>query len=552
MVVSRKDWAIDLDAGRINAMRGSGAWHDRILTDFFDHNVAVHPDATAIVAASSDTGQLSTVSYAELAVAADRIALGLYALGIRKGDIVSFQLHNCWEFLAIVVACIRIGAITHPIMPILRHRELIFMSRLTEARLLIVPGYFRGFDFGAMAKEVAAEVPTVQHVFTIGGDDSSFTRHFLDEAWESRQDKLAVFASERPDANDLMQLIFTSGTTGEPKGVMHTANTMFANVIPFAARMGLTRSDVGFSPTPIAHQLGYLYGVLTPLMLGGKVVLQDIWNPQTAARLIADEGVTYCMGATPFLNDLAHYDGLEHSAVRSLRYFISGGAPIPSTLVQTATARIGCKVISVWGMTEVSAVTTVLPDDPATKACDTDGIAMPHCEVRVIDEMSAEMPRGQVGRLLTRGASQFVGYFKRPGLYGVTPDGWLDTGDLARMDDGGYIRIAGRTKDIIIRGGENIPVVEIEALLYGHPAVHVAAIVGMPDPRLGERACAFVQLKPGQNLTFDEMRAFLRGERVAPSYLPERLELMDSMPMTPSGKIQKFVLRERARTLAQT
>ena len=332
MVVSRKDWGIDLDAGRINAMQSSGAWHDQILADFFDRNAAAHPNATAIVAASGDTGQLTTVSYADLAVAADRIALGLYALGIRKGDIVSFQLANCWEFLAIVVACIRIGAITHPIMPILRHRELIFMSRLTEARLLIVPDHFRGFDFGTMAKEVAAEVPTVQHVFTIGGAESSFAKHFLDEAWESRLDKSAVFAAERPDANDLMQLIFTSGTTGEPKGVMHTANTMFANVIPFAMRMGLVRSDVGFSPTPIAHQLGYLYGVLTPLMLGGKVVLQDIWDPRTAAGLIADEGVTYCMGATPFLNDLTHYDGLDQADVSSLRYFISGGAPIPSKL----------------------------------------------------------------------------------------------------------------------------------------------------------------------------------------------------------------------------
>ena len=255
------------------------------------------------------------------------------------------------------------------------------------------------------------------------------------------------------------------------------------------------------------------------------------------------------MGATPFLNDLAHCDELEQSDTTSLRYFISGGAPIPPALVRTAIDSIGCKVIAVWGMTEVSAVTTVLPDDPDARVCETDGIAMPHCEVRVVDEAGAEMPRGRVGRLMTRGASQFVGYFKRPELYAVNRDGWMDTGDLARMDADGYIRITGRTKDIIIRGGENIPVVEIEALLYRHPAVRVAAIVGMPDPRLGERACAFVELSPDQHLTFNEMRGFLRDQRVAPSYLPERLEVVDSMPLTPSGKIQKFVLRERAKEL---
>ena len=490
---------------------------------------------------------IARLSYAELATAADRIAFGLYVLGIRKGDIVSFQLPNRWEFLAIVLACIRIGAITHPIMPILRHRELIFMLRLTGSRVLIVPDRFRGFDFQTMAREVAAEVPTLRHIFVAGQNgEGSFATHFLANARDGQLDKASVFAAERPGANDLMQLIFTSGTTGEPKGVLHTANTMFANVIPFAERMGLTRDDVGFSPTPIAHQLGYLYGVLTPLMLGGKVVLQDIWQPEIAATLIAAERVTYCMGATPFLNDLAHHDGIAGADTSTLRYFISGGAPIPPGLVRAAKARIGCKVISVWGMTEISAVTTVLPDDDDEKACETDGVAMPHCEVRIVDETGMDLPRGEAGRLLTRGASQFVGYFKRPELYTVDENGWLDTGDLARMDRDGYIRITGRAKDIIIRGGENIPVVEIEALLYEHPAVHMVAIVAMPDPRLGERACAFVQPKAGRELALDDMRAFLRERRIAPTFMPEDLVLVDDMPVTPSGKIQKFVLRERA------
>jgi cyclohexanecarboxylate-CoA ligase len=522
-----------------------GAWHAKVLTDFFDMHAATHPDQTAIVASRGDTGEVVRISYAHLSHAADKIALGLRDLGVRRGDIVSFQLPNWWEFLAIVLGCIRIGAVTHPIMPVLRHRELAFMAKLTEARVLIVPQRFRNFDFETMAHEVAAEVPTLRHVFAVGAAESSFTRHFLN----SERD-VGTLSREGADPDELMQLIFTSGTTGEPKGVMHTANTMFANVVPFASLMGLTGEDVGFSPTPVAHQLGYLFGVLTPLMLGGTVVLQDIWDPALAARLIEAERVTYCMGATPFLNDLAHLEDITRHDVSSLRYFISGGAPIPAALVRAATARLGCKVIAVWGMTEVSAVTTVLPNDPDERACESDGIAMPHSEVRVADEAGNELPRGQSGRLLTRGSTQFVGYFKRPQLYTVNAEGWLDTGDLARMDGSGYIRITGRAKDIIIRGGENIPVVEIEALLYGHPAVQTVAIVAMPDPRLGERACAFVLPRPGRTLAFEEMRQFLQTQRVAPAYLPERLVLLDAMPMTPSGKVQKFVLRERARMLA--
>ena len=194
-----------------------------------------------------------------------------------------------------------------------------------------------------------------------------------------------MFAAERPGANDLMQLIFTSGTTGEPKGVLHTANTMFANVIPFAERMGLTRDDVGFSPTPIAHQLGYLYGVLTPLMLGGKVVLQDIWQPEIAATLIAAERVDLsAWGRRHSSMTWLTMMGLAGADTSTLRYFISGGAPIPPGLVRAAKARIGCKVISVWGMTEISAVTTVLPTT-TIEAFETDGIAMPHCEVRIVD-----------------------------------------------------------------------------------------------------------------------------------------------------------------------
>jgi cyclohexanecarboxylate-CoA ligase len=550
MAVDQSSWGINLTAERIAAMRASGAWHDRILTDFFDRHAAEQPDATAIVAWTGDDRVRTEKTYAELAAASVRIALGLHALGIRKGDIVSFQLNNRWEFMAISLACVRIGAVGNPLMPILRHRELTFILGLTESKVLIVPERFRGFGFASMAREVAAAVPTLRHVFAIDAEDeTSFATYFLHTAWEEHFDKTAIFAAERPGPNDLMLLMFTSGTTGEPKGVMHTANTLLADVVLAADLPGLTRADVIFMPLPLAHIFAYALGMLLGFTLGSKIVLQDQWQPDVAAQLIAGERATYSAGTPVFLHDLTWFDGLDRVDTSTLRYFNCGGAPVPPVLVRDAKARIGCRVISVWGMTENLLVTSVRATDPEEKSCETDGRAVPHCEVRIVDDNGEEVPRGTSGRLLARGGTHFVGYFKRPALYNIDADGWFDTGDLARMDTDGYIRITGRAKDLIIRGGENIPVVEVENLLLEHPAVNAVAIVAMPDPRLGERACAYVQLRQGVTLTFDEMRGFLRAKQISPSYLPERLELLDEMPMTPSGKIQKFVLRERARAL---
>jgi cyclohexanecarboxylate-CoA ligase len=550
MAADQTSWGIKLTTERAAAMRSSGAWDDRILTDYFDRHRAGQPDATAVVAWTGDDRVSTERTYAELAAASNRIALGLYAVGIRKGDIVSFQLNNRWEFVAISLACVRIGAVSNPLMPILRHRELTFILGLTESKVLIVPERFRGFDFAAMARDVAAAVPTLEHVFVIGGGgETSFSTHFLDTRWEEQFDQTAIFASERPGPNDVTLLMFTSGTTGEPKGVMHTANTLLATVIQAGELPGLTQADVIFMPLPMAHIFAYALGMLLGFSLGCKFILMDQWNADAAVRLIAGERATYGAGTPVFLHDLTWFDGLGRVDTSTLRYFYCGGAPVPPVLVRDAKARLGCRVLSIWGMTENLLVTSVRLTDAEEKSCETDGRAVPHCEVRIVDDLGLEVARGTSGRLLARGGTHFVGYFKRPGLHTVDPDGWFDTGDLARMDADGYIRITGRAKDLIIRGGENIPVVEVENLLLEHPAVNAVAIVAMPDPRLGERGCAYVQLRPGAALTFDEMRAFLRGKQISPSYLPERLELLDEMPMTPSGKIQKFVLRERARTL---
>jgi len=293
-----------------------------------------------------------------------------------------------------------------------------------------------------------------------------------------------------------------------------------------------------------------MYGLMMPVMLGATAVLQDTWEPKRAAELIAAERVSFTMASTPFLSDLTDTVGQGGCDVSSLRIFLAAGAPIPRVLVERATKTLGADIVSAWGMTENGAVTTTKLDDPEEKAFHTDGCALPGMEVRVVGADHEPLPAGEEGKLEVRGCSNFVGYLRRPQLFGHDQDGWFDSGDFARMDADGYIRITGRAKDIVIRGGENIPVVEIEGLLFRHPAVQAVAIVGMPDERLGERACAFVVPKPGKNFCFADMVSFLEQEKLAKQYFPEQLEIVADLPRTPSGKVQKFKLREMATDFA--
>jgi cyclohexanecarboxylate-CoA ligase len=297
----------------------------------------------------------------------------------------------------------------------------------------------------------------------------------------------------------------------------------------------------------MAHQTGFMYGLMMPVMLRASSVLQDIWEPRKAIALIRDEGVSFTMASTPFLTDLTRVVQEDGTGVPSLRTFLCAGAPIPGPLVEQARRVLGTKIVSAWGMTENGAVTLIRLDDDDERAFTTDGCALPGMELRIADEGGAVLPAGAIGRLLVRGCSNFGGYLQRPQWNNTDAEGWFDTGDLARMDEAGYIRISGRSKDVIIRGGENIPVVEIESLLYRHPAVAQVAIVAYADERLGERACAVVVPKPGQSLDFAGMVAFLKEQKVAVQYIPERLVVREAMPATPSGKIQKFRLREMLR-----
>jgi cyclohexanecarboxylate-CoA ligase len=526
-------------------------WPQRMLTDYLDAAVNRHPDKAAIGDYNSMSGKATTLTFRQLQRIVGRMAAGLASMGVKKGTIVACQLPNWWQFVALYLACARLGAIINPLMPIFRQRELRYMLGFAEAEVMVVPRLFRGCDYPAMIAEIRADLPRLAHLLVIGGGDGedSFERRLLDRRWEDEVDLAALFARQEPSPNDVTQLLYTSGTTGEPKGVMHTSNTLLSILIKYEERLGLGGDDIIFMASPMGHQAGFMYGLMMGPMLGAKLVLQDIWNADQAALLIQDEAVTYTMGSTPFLADLTDSTAVDHTDMSSLRTFVSSGAPIPSTLVQRATQRLGARIISAWGMSENGSVTTTVPGDPDDRIFGTDGVALPGIEVRVVDGNGNPIATGVSGRLQCRGISMFVGYFRRPDLSQPTPDGWFDTGDLARMDADGYIRITGRAKDIIIRGGENIPVVEIENLLYCHPAIRQVAIVGVPDPRLGERACAFVVLREGEHLDLAEMVAYLEQQQLARQYLPEHMEVLPQMPMTVSGKIQKFQLRELAKSM---
>lgn len=536
--------------GRYREMRAAGHWPDRLIIDWHDESFARFADHVALIDHNSTTGESTTISFRQLNRVSKRIALGLTALGVGRSDVVSVQLPNWWEFVAIHLACVRIGAVTNPLMPIFRSRELRFMLDLAETKVAIVPRAFRGFDYPAMYAELRGDLPALERVLVVKGvGEDSFEEALVRRRWEEDLDGESLFVMNRPDPNDVIELCYTSGTTGEPKGAMHTSNTLISTLGSFIRRAGLGPDTVAFMASPLAHQSAFLYGLLVSQILGTKLVLQDIWDPEAAARIIQDEGVTFTMGATPFLADLADTPAVEKYDVSTLRTFVSAGAPIPRVLVERATERLGCFVHSGWGMTENGYVTGTGVDDPPEKIFGTDGYALEGMEVRVVGEDGEPVPTGEEGRLQAKGASNFVGYLKRPERFDTDSEGWFETGDLARMDEDGYIRITGRAKDLIIRGGENIPIVEVEELLYRHPSVQDAAIVAMPDPRLGERACAFVTLKPRERLSFEDMIAYLERHRMARQYLPERLEVVEEMPRTPSGKIQKFRLRDKAAEL---
>jgi cyclohexanecarboxylate-CoA ligase len=525
---------------RQKAMTDSGFWRQQTINHFMAQALKNCPDHVAVSAHRSDAKPVR-LSYKALDQQVDRVARGLTALGVGPSDVVSWQLPNWWEFIALALACARIGAVANPIMPIFRQRELKFMLDFGESKVFIVPKSYKGFNYEAMANGMRSDLPFLQHLVVLGGEGANSFESLL------LSDATPAFTGTGLKPDDVLLLMYTSGTTGEPKGVMHTSNTLFANLHAFIETYGLTQKDVILGASPMAHLTGFGYLAMIPLILNATTVLQDIWEPRQALELIRDEHISFSMASSPFVADLCAAAEAGGPVSDQFANFCCAGAPIPPVLIERARKMLGLAVSSAWGMTECGAVTITEPKRTNEKSGSTDGRPVPGIELKVTGIDGEVLPTGETGKLYARGSSMFAGYLKRAHLNATDAEGWFDTGDLAFLDAEGYVRINGRSKDIIIRGGENIPVLEIENLLYKHPAVAMVAIVGYPDARLGERACAFVTVKPGQTFSLEEMGRYLSEHQVTRQYHPERLELMEDLPKTPSGKLQKFRLRDTAK-----
>ncbi|NUR91945.1 MAG: AMP-binding protein [Nonomuraea sp.] len=521
--------------------RRNGWWREQTFLDDLARGVAATPDKTALVIRRIADAATDTLTYAELDRVSERIAHGLVHLGVRRGDFVAVQLPNRWEMLPLTLACIRIGARIAPQMQLYRHRELDFMVRLTGAKVFVTMNTIGELPTADTALRLAADIPTLEHVVVLGGDGPEGTLSFEEHLLSAPPADLAGLALG-PDEPFL--ILFTSGTTGEPKGALHSQNTLYAAIRGYAEAYGLDDSLVIMTSNAAMHYVGLVMTHLTAVTLGGTAVAADAWEPGAYLDLAAEHGVTMYYASPPHAREITEEQEARPRDLSSLRVFVSGSAPVPPYLVEKCRTVLGVRVYALWGMTENGGVTMTRPQDPPERAGESDGSVVPGMEIRIVDE---ELKPAEEGALQVRGASQCLGYYLREEIYAksITRDGWFDTGDLARDDGHGGIRITGRTKDVIVaKGCFKLPVSDMEALLGRHPAIRDIALIGLPDPTLVELVCAVVT-PSGAAPALEDVRAFMRDAGVNETFWPERLEVIETMPRTPTGKIRKVELRER-------
>jgi len=567
-----RPWRIDALSKDAQRYRQNGWWRNRSHVDDFLECVKTRPDKVAIAAYSDGVPDPYKLTYGELHRHVEQCSRAFLALGVEPGDVISLQLPNSWEFPILALAALRVGAIPNPIPIIYREREVSFMLRHAASKVFVAPAAFRGFSFAEMARKLEQDIPTLKHVITTGAPVSglsNFNETCLNErrsesftdgesapprSWINRllgrnrnaTDEASELERRRPRANDLAVLLYTSGTTGVPKAAMHSHNTLWSSCRAVDVSLKLTSDDVVFMASTMGHLTGFYWGMLLPLSTGQKVVYQDVWSADGMLDAIEREGVTWTLSATPFALDLVDAQKREKREVTSFRAFVCGGAAIPPAVSIALEEHLSVSLISLWGCTEVGICTIHKLGAPVDILANSDGMPVEWMELRIVDDKLKPVASGQEGQLHVRGPSTFVGYFKQSDLTEDmrTEDGWYDTGDLGRRTDDGGVRITGRSKDIIIRGGQNIPVVEIENELLKHPRIKEVVVVGVPDERLGERGCAVV-VPVGEAPSLDDLRACLESNGMAKQFWPEQLEVIDAMPRTPAGKVQKYVLRKR-------
>jgi acyl-coenzyme A synthetase/AMP-(fatty) acid ligase len=538
------------DPQRGDAYRRAGHWDDATLSGRVVDVASRHPGRAAVI----DRDGAQVHSYGELARDVSILSAWLAGRGVGPGDVVSIQLPNWYEFVVAAVATQQVGGVINPLLPIYRRKELLHAFTVAESKVVCTPAHYRDYDhLGATGAVIAESGRSIVHVVIDETRPASLAATGDETVWFG--DLLAggggtgdvPGGAQQPGA--VSELIFTSGTEAAPKAIMHTEQTANFSVRVAAEDLGIGDGDgdVVWMPSPIGHSTGFNYGVRFALYHGLPLLLQDRWDAGVACDLIAAHGASYTLASTTFLQDLvSEAERRDDHRLGSMTRFGCGGSPVPPELVRRAAAR-GIGVLRLYGSTEVLVATWNRPDSPPEKIVATDGPALTNVEVEVRDEDGTVCAPGVAGELHIRGPNTCVGFYRDPARTAATfvPGGWLRSGDLVTMDDDGYLTVVGRKKEIIIRGGMNITPREIEDLLLDFPEVERAAVVGLPHERLGERVCACVVVAPGSALDFDTMVARLRDIGLATYKLPQQLEILESLPVTASGKVQKFEIVDR-------
>jgi acyl-CoA synthetase (AMP-forming)/AMP-acid ligase II len=519
--------------------RAEGAWDDRSLGQFLADAILSDPTRRFRIWSSTNafTGTVGGV-YEE----ALQVAGGLRALGVGPGDVVAFQLPNWVEAAVTFYACAMLGVTLVPIVHFYGPKEVGFILRQSRARVLVIVSQIGSRDYLA---DLAGIRPTLEHlerVVVVGGPAPDGDLRF-DELKTGSPIEGPV--SVDPDSPALIG--YTSGTTADPKGVVHTHRTLGCEVRQLSGNQS-ERDRANLIGAPVGHAIGMLGGLLCPLVLGRSIYLIDGWDPPTVLAAMVEEGISAGSGSTYFFTSLLDCPGFGAEHLELMRYIGLGGSPIPDAVAERADA-LGISLVRSYGSTEHPSVTGSKHSAPKEKRIHTDGCPMEWVEVRTVDEDGRDVAPGQAGEILTRGPDRFAGYTDSDLTdEAIDADGWFRTGDVGILDPDGYLTITDRVKDIIIRGGENVSAAEVEQILAHMEGVAEVAVVAAPDEKFGEHGCAFFRMQAGVPAPdLDAVRAHLQAAGLARQKWPEELRSVDELPRTPSGKVQKFVLRDRLR-----
>ncbi len=513
-----------------------GLWGTETLIDAWSASAAKYGPKTYI---TDDCG--SSYTYTEIDEKAARLATWLREVGIETGDVVSFQMPKWAEFCIIYIACLKVGAVMYPLSINCGETEIIYALNKAKTSAFICPTTYRGISVENIFLRIEDQIPTLKAVLFV--DREIPTAHeaypVLSQVLESHEPYTGLAGSA---SDDVACILTTSGTTGPPKLVLTTHNTILFSERSYLSPLGLTSDDVMWMPSPLNHATGFFHGMISVMLLGGSTVLQQEYSAKDAVDLINQYGCTWSHGATPFIYDLLSELDQADRRVPSLRLFLCGGAPVPSALVQHAF-EYDVLLCESYGSTESCPHIYVPPEHCVEWNGAWSGIPYEHIEVRVVDENHQVVPAGVQGEEASRGPHMFVGYLddEERTNKALDDEGWFYSGDLCYMDEQGRIRINGRKKEIIIRGGKNISAHEIDELLSGCPGIGQHATIGMPDERLGERICTFV-VPSGNPPTLDEVIAYLDSIGVPKRLRPERLEFIDKIPLTATGKVKRYEL----------